>query len=86
MLTKFIILHLVFYYFFTYLKDEKKKRIDDDCFFFRKFQPIASAFNDILYHHNKTLIGFWCRQGLNVRSLIQPSKTLSVELIGTYNG
>ena len=23
---------------------------------------------------------------MNVRSLIQPSKTLSVELIGTYNG
>ena len=81
-------MHLVSYYFFTYLKDgkkEKKKRIDDVFFVFWKFQPIAFALNDIFYYHTKTLIGFWCKQGLNIRSFIQPLKTWPVELIGTYN-
>ena len=32
------------------------------------------------YHQTKTPIGFWCRRGLNTRSLIQPSETLPVEL------
>ena len=27
---------------------------------------------------------FWCRRGLNPRSLIQPSETLPVELTGTH--
>ena len=36
------------------------------------------------YHQTKTPISFWCRQGLNPRSLIQPSETLPVELIGTH--
>ena len=38
-----------------------------------------------LYHQTKTPIGFWCRRGLNLRSLIQPSETLPVELTGTHN-
>ena len=35
-----------------------------------------------LFHQTKTSISFWCRQGLNSRSLIQPSETFSVELTG----
>ena len=34
-----------------------------------------------LYHQTKTPIDFWCRRGLNSRSLIQLSETLPVELI-----
>ena len=37
-----------------------------------------------LYHQTKSPISFWCRQGLNSRSLIQPSKTLPVDLNGTH--
>ena len=36
------------------------------------------------YHQTKTPISFWCRQGLNPKSLIQSSETLPVELIGTH--
>ena len=36
-----------------------------------------------LYHQTKIPISFWRRRGLNLRSLIQPSETLPVELIGT---
>ena len=36
----------------------------------------------VLYYYIKTPISFWYRQGLNPRSLIQPSKTLPVELTG----
>ena len=36
------------------------------------------------YHQTKTPIGFWCRQGLNPKSLIQLSETLLVKLIRTY--
>ena len=37
-----------------------------------------------LYHQIKTSINFWYRQGLNPRSLIQPSEILPIELIGTH--
>ena len=37
-----------------------------------------------LYHQTKTPISFWCRRGLNPRSLIQPSETLPVKLTGTH--
>ena len=37
-----------------------------------------------LYHQTNTPISFWCRRGLNPRSLIQPSETLPVELTGTH--
>ena len=37
-----------------------------------------------LYHQTKIPISFWCRRGLNPRSLIQPSETLLVELTGTH--
>ena len=36
------------------------------------------------YPHTKTPIGFWYRQGLNPKSIIQLQKTLPVELIGTH--
>ena len=36
------------------------------------------------YHQTKTPISFWCRRGLNPRSLIQLSETLPVELTGTH--
>ena len=36
------------------------------------------------YHQIKTSINFWYRQGLNPRSLIQPSEILPIELIGTH--
>ena len=38
----------------------------------------------VFYYQTKTLISFWCRQGMNSRFLIQPSKTLPVELTGTH--
>ena len=54
-------------------------------FFWIKFQPMTSVFGDcVFYHQTKTTIGFWCRRELNSRSLIQPSETLLVELIGTH--
>ena len=37
-----------------------------------------------LYHQTKTSIGFWYRQGLNSKSLIQPSETLPVKLTGIH--
>ena len=37
-----------------------------------------------LYHQTKTPISFLYRWGLNPRSLIQLSETLSVELTGIY--
>ena len=36
------------------------------------------------YHQTKIPINFWCRRGLNPKSLIQPSKILPIELIGTH--
>ena len=37
-----------------------------------------------LYYQTKTPINFWCKRGLNSRSLIQQLKTLPVELTGTH--
>ena len=37
------------------------------------------------YYQTNTPIGFWCKQWLNSRFLIQPSKTLPVELIEIHN-
>ena len=37
-----------------------------------------------LYHQTKTPINFWYRWRLNLKSLIQLSETLPVELIGTH--
>ena len=42
------------------------------------------TFDDVLYYQFKISIGFWCRQGLNPRSFIQPLKPLRVELTRIY--
>ena len=47
-----------------------------------RVQPITSVSNNCtIYHQNKTLISFQCRQKLNTKSLIQLLKTLSIELV-----
>ena len=51
---------------------------------YREFQSMVSAPDDTLYHQIKTAINFQCRRGLNPKSFIQPSKTLSVEQTGTH--
>ena len=33
-----------------------------------------------IYYQTKTPISFWCRRGLNSRSLIQPSETIRIQL------
>ena len=38
----------------------------------------------VFYHQTKTPIGFWYRQGLDPRSLIQLLKILPVELTETH--
>ena len=54
-------------------------------FFLRKSSNVWRPLLIIaLYHQTKTSINFWCRQGLNPRSLIQPSEILPVELTGTH--
>ena len=45
---------------------------------------MISALNNVFYHRIKTLIGFWYRWKLNLRSLIQPSEILPVELTETH--
>ena len=37
------------------------------------------------YHQTKTPIDFWYRQGLNLKSLIQPLETLLVKLTETHD-
>ena len=50
-------------------------------FFWIEFQSIVFGFDDCsLYRQTKTLIDFWCKCGLNHRSLIQSLETLLVEL------
>ena len=62
-------------------------------FFVLEFQLMTFVFNDsslsflmiVLYHQTKIPISFLCRWELNLRSLIQPSETLPVELIETHS-
>lgn len=54
-------------------------------FFLESFNLWRSLLMIVLYHQTKTPISFWCRRGLNPKSLIQPSETLPVELTGTHN-
>ena len=56
----------------------------DSFLFWREYHLMVLTLDDSSYHQTKTLIGFWCRWELNPRSLIQPSDTLSIELIGTH--
>ena len=50
-------------------------------FFFREFQLIASAPD---YYQTKTPNDFYCKQGLNLRSFIQPLETLLIQLTETH--
>ena len=51
-------------------------------FFSIEFQPISSVSSNFApYHQIKKPISFLCRRELNIKSLIQSSKILSVELI-----
>ena len=54
-------------------------------FFFLSFNLWHSFLMIVIYHQTKIPISFWCRWGLNLRSLIQPSETLPVELIKTHS-
>ena len=46
--------------------------VTNDKFFLIEFQLITFSFdNYTFYHQIKTLIGFWCRLGLNLRYFIQ---------------
>ena len=54
-------------------------------FFFREsFNLWRLLLMITIYHQTKTSISFWYRRGLNPKSLIQPSETLAVELVGTH--
>ena len=55
-------------------------------FFLESFNLWRPLLMIALYHQSKTSISFWCRRGLNPRSLIQPSKTLLVKLTRTHQG
>ena len=54
-------------------------------FLYIKFQFMVSAYDGCAhFHQTKTPIGFLCRWRLNLKFLIQQSKTLPVELSGTH--
>ena len=54
-------------------------------FFGKNFNLWCRLLMIALYHQTKTPISFWCKWLLNLRSLIQLSETLPVELTGTHN-
>ena len=54
-------------------------------FFLESFNLWRPLLMIALYHQTKTPISFWCKRGMNPRSLIQPSETLPVELTETHN-
>ena len=64
----------------------KEKKIYNEFFFFGKsfniYRPLSMK---ILCHQTKTPISFWCRQGLNSKSLIKSTKTLLITLTETHN-
>ena len=53
-------------------------------FFFKEFQRMAPAHNDNSLLSDKVSINFWYRRGLNLKSLIQLSEILPVELTRTH--
>ena len=53
-------------------------------FFLESFNLWRLLLISALCHQTKTPISFWCRWKLNLRSLIQPSETLPVELTRTH--
>ena len=67
----------------NFLKFKDKKQTFNKVFFFLESFNLWHLLPMIaFYHQTKTPISFWCKQGLNPRSLIQPSETLPVELTG----
>ena len=54
-------------------------------FFLKSFNLWRPLLIIALCYQTKAPISFWCKWGLNPRSLIQPSDTLLVELTGTYH-
>ena len=52
-------------------------------FFLERFNLLHLLLIIAIYHQIKISIGFWCRQELNLRSLIQLLETLPIELIET---
>ena len=68
-----------YYYYYYYLCGL------EGFFFFREsFNLWCPLLIIALYYQTKIPISFWCKRGLNPRSLIQPSETLPVELTGTH--
>ena len=53
-------------------------------FFLRSFNLWRPLLIIALYYQTKISINFWCRRGLNLRSLIQSSETLPVKLTWTH--
>ena len=81
----------VFYFFFekimhVLLREPNKLNLMSNLFFQRVLTQLwRSLLLIVLYHQTKTPIGFLCKQGLNLRSFIQPSETIPVKLTGTHN-
>ena len=67
------------------LKDEVDKWVLSEFFFFIENFNLWHPFMMITYYYQtKIPVSFWCSRGSNLRSLIQPSETLLVELTGTH--
>ena len=80
--------HTLIYKYIDISMDEscvikRNHKLNDFDIFFRQFQPMAFASNDSSLYQTKTPINFWCMRGLNLRSFIQPSEILHVELTRT---
>ena len=53
--------------------------------YFLEFQPMTSVYDDCVFYHKTNIpIDFLCRRRLNLKSLIQSSKILAVELTRTH--
>ena len=50
-------------------------------FFFWEFQPMVSAPDDSFLSSTKTPINFWCKRGLNLKSLIQHQRFYQLSVI-----
>ena len=74
---------LSFFFFFFFFNANYE--IKYYYFFLESFNLWHPFLMIALYHQTKLLIGFWCRQGLNSRSLIQSIETLPIELLEPTN-
>ena len=74
-------------FFFFFLRESFNlfvELVGNFFFFLESFNLWRPLLMIDFYHQTKTPISFWCRRGLNPRSLIQLSETLPVELTGTH--